>query len=53
MRAKLLAINLKNVSTGGVCESNKPVGAIVADTDPNIVKNELDYWVHINTEYSK
>ena len=36
-----------------MCEPECPVDAIVADTDPNIAKNELDYWVHINTEYSK
>ena len=30
-----------------------PVEAIVADTDTNVAKSELDYWIHVNTEYAK
>tara|TARA_B100001057_G_scaffold493530_1_gene588130 strand:+ start:701 stop:1066 length:366 start_codon:yes stop_codon:yes gene_type:complete len=48
-----LAINPDECIDCGVCEPECPVDAIVADTDPNIAKSELDYWVHINTEYAK
>ena len=48
-----LAINPEECIDCGVCEPECPVDAIVADSDPNIAKNELDYWIHINTEYSK
>ena len=48
-----LAINPDECIDCGVCEPECPVDAIVADSDPNIAKNELDYWIHINTEYSK
>ena len=37
----------------GVCEPECPVDAIKADTDPELAKSELDYWLHINTEYAK
>ena len=36
-----------------MCEPECPVDAIQADTDPNVAKSELDYWVHINTEYAR
>ena len=37
----------------GVCEPECPVDAIKADTDPEMAKSELDYWININTEYAK
>ena len=34
----------------GVCEPECPAGAILPDTDMN---DELQYWLDINTKYSK
>ena len=48
-----LVINPDECIDRGVCEPECPVEAIVADTDTNVAKSELDYWIHVNTEYAK
>ena len=48
-----LVINPDECIDCGVCEPECPVEAIVADTDTNVAKSELDYWIHVNTEYAK
>ena len=37
----------------GVCEPECPVEAIVSDGEPNIAKDEMDYWINVNTKYAK
>ena len=48
-----LVINPDECIDCGVCEPECPVEAIVADTGTNVAKSELDYWIHVNTEYAK
>ena len=49
----MLVIKPEECIDCGVCEPECPVDAIKADTDPEMAKSELDYWVNINTQYAK
>jgi ferredoxin len=49
----MLVIKPEECIDCGVCEPECPVDAIKADTDPELAKTELDYWININTEYAK